>query len=78
MHNDQFRRKIVEKLPFFANFSPKMTYVRQKCVPWRSNQEWRSIGADTVYREIQTNLAKITPVLKVFDENQTRNLMELC
>ena len=47
-HNGQFRRKIVEKLPFFADFSPKMTYVRPKCVPWRSNQEWRSIGADTV------------------------------
>ena len=48
MHNGQFWRKIVEELPFFAEFSPKMTYVRPKCVPWRSNQEWRSIGADTV------------------------------
>ena len=37
-----------EKLPFFANFLPKMTYVRPKCVPWRSNQEWRSICAVTV------------------------------
>ena len=49
VHNGQFRLEIVEKLLFFDDFLPKMTYVRPKCVPWRSNQEWSSIGADTVY-----------------------------
>ena len=28
-----------------------MTYVAPKCVPWHSNQEWRSIGADTVFKK---------------------------
>jgi len=34
---------------FGHSFLPKMTIVLPKSVPWRSNQEWRSICADTVY-----------------------------
>ena len=34
---------------FSDDFSPKLTKVRPKSVSWRSNQEWPSICADTVY-----------------------------
>ena len=30
-----------------VNFILKMTLVHAKIIPWRSNQEWRSICADT-------------------------------
>ena len=32
----------------FGDFLLKWTRVHPKCVSWRSNQEWHSIGADTV------------------------------
>ena len=33
---------------FLADLLPKLTIVGPKCVSWHSNQEWRSICADTV------------------------------
>ena len=35
---------------FLEKKLPKTTIVCPKCAPWRSNQEWRSIGANTVCR----------------------------
>ena len=45
----KFRPKILQ---FFDQFSAKLTIVHPKLVSWRSNQEWHSIGADTVVRLI--------------------------
>ena len=36
---------------FSDDFSPKLTKVRPKSVSWRSNQEWPSICADTLFWE---------------------------
>ena len=44
-----FAEKSSKITVFLADFSPKLTIVRPKCVSWRSNQEWRSIGMDTVF-----------------------------
>ena len=43
-----FSEKSSKITVFLADFSPKLTIVRPKCVSWRSNQEWHSICADTV------------------------------
>ena len=44
-------------------FLPKITTVRPKCVSWRFNQEWRSIGADTVCdQNLNVLLVKQEPI----------------
>ena len=44
-----FNEKSSKITVFLDDFSPKLTKVRPKSVSWRSNQEWPSICADTVY-----------------------------
>jgi len=48
-HYGLFRRKIVENYRIFGRFFVKIDHSVPKFVSWRSNQEWRSICADTVH-----------------------------
>ena len=48
LHYGHFWHILICKYCNFRQSSPKLTVVRPKTIPWRSNQEWRSICADTV------------------------------
>ena len=56
-----FGEKLAKITAFSADFSPKFTIVPSKCVSWRSNQEWRSIGAGTVVYFLSNSLHKSQP-----------------
>ena len=77
MHNGQFWQKIFEKLLFFDDFSSKMTNVRPKCVSWRSNQEWRSIGAATVHKYFFKGYVHIVQGIMYYLVVKGRNLFTL-
>ena len=53
MHNGHRWPFFVLKYLNFGRKVAKMTKLCPNCAPWRSNQEWRSICADTVYDILQ-------------------------
>jgi len=57
-HYGYFDQKSFENTVFLDKELSKMTIVCPKCASWRSNQEWHSIGADTVNNMKQTSFFK--------------------
>ena len=50
-----------ENIVILDNFQQGVTSVCPKSVPWRSNQEWRSICVDTVYTIKKHHLPRVGP-----------------